>query len=550
MGGWFGIVGRVTNPTRTETTPMRTIPVQTWIANAAARLQGTHGAVTHQARQTGCSRQAVYEQAQKVQAAVAAEYSGGPIRAELLREIQTLRAENQQLRRRLDAALELTVETLQHFTAKAWGMGLSILQIHLLLKVLMETRAPARATIHRWAQAAGVAAGRVLKQLDDACRALIRIGCLDEIFFHRRPVLVGVEPASLVWFVGQRVGRLSGSAWADVVAAWDALELAVADAGVPLQAGIARAQKRRQDQGAVPLDCSLDVFHTLREGQTALAGAWKRLEQDWEAYERAEAQKRHVQQQGIDARAAAGNVRRVWKKVVESFTKYEALESAWKQAKAALGVVRPDGQLNDRAWAESQIAAALPALAGPAWERARNHLRRAESLTFLDRLHAELAALGIAPELLAALVPLWWQRRPRPGTSRTESVAGAQPQAHRLQVQRCRALDRDWRQGYRRVAAVLRGVVRASSAVECLNSVLRMHQSRHRTVTQPMLDLKRLYWNTRAFVQGQRAGKCPYELLGLVVPSNEFWELLKDEFGTALEEAKARAKTQRQSRAA
>ena len=49
------------------------------------------------------------------------------------------------------------------------------------------------------------------------------------------------------------------------------------------------------------------------------------------------------------------------------------------------------------------------------------------------------------------------------------------------------------------MAAVLRGTVRASSAVECMNSILRMHQSRHRTMTPGMLDVKRLYWNTRAF---------------------------------------------------
>src|SRR5208337_3686247 len=76
-------------------------------------------------------------------------------------------------------------------------------------------------------------------------------------------------------------------------------------------------------------------------------------------------------------------------------------------------------------------------------------------------------------------------------------------------------LDPNWREWYRHVAAVLRGTVRASSAVECMNSVLRMHQSRHRTMTPGMLDVKRLYWNTRAFRGGKRKGKCPYEHLGL-----------------------------------
>jgi hypothetical protein len=39
-----------------------------------------------------------------------------------------------------------------------------------------------------------VAAGRVLKGLDEACRALVKVGCFDKIFFHGKPVLVGVEP--------------------------------------------------------------------------------------------------------------------------------------------------------------------------------------------------------------------------------------------------------------------------------------------------------------------------------------------------------------------
>jgi hypothetical protein len=65
--------------------------------------------------------------------------------------------------------------------------------------------------------------------------------------------------------------------------------------------------------------------------------------------------------------------------------------------------------------------------------------------------------------------------------------------------------------------------------VECANSVLRMHQARHRTLNQSLLDLKRLYWNTRCFRRGDRRGKCPYQLLGLDLPSYDFWSLLQSE---------------------
>ena len=122
--------------------------------------------------------------------------------------------------------------------------------------------------------------------------------------------------------------------------------------------------------------------------------------------------------------------------------------------------------------------------------------------------------------------------------------------AHLVQQEICQKLDPNWREWYLQVAVVLRGTVRASSAVECMNSILRMHQARHRNMTQGMLDVKRLYWNTRVFRGGKRKGKCPYEHLGLKLASYDFWDLLKDEFATALEEEKAQAKAKLKARAA
>src|SRR5206468_10983115 len=78
----------------------------------------------------------------------------------------------------------------------------------------------------------------------------------------------------------------------------------------------------------------------------------------------------------------------------------------------------------------------------------------------------------------------------------------------------------------RRVGAVLRGAWRASSLVECVNSVARMQQARHRKMTQGLLDLKRLYWNLRRFRTGRRKAQTPYGLLGLTLPDLSFWEFL------------------------
>ena len=87
-------------------------------------------------------------------------------------------------------------------------------------------------------------------------------------------------------------------------------------------------------------------------------------------------------------------------------------------------------------------------------------------------------------------------------------------------------LGQGWKETYRQVSRALSGVARASSAVECVNSVVRMHQARHRNLSQELLDLKRLFWNCRSFVAGKRKGRCPYEALGLRLPSYDPWALL------------------------
>ena len=60
-----------------------------------------------------------------------------------------------------------------------------------------------------------------------------------------------------------------------------------------------------------------------------------------------------------------------------------------------------------------------------------------------------------------------------------------------------------------------------------MNSVWRMHQGRHRSLTQGLLDLKRLFWNGRVFAAGKRKGQCPYRLLGVRLPTYDPWALLQ-----------------------
>jgi hypothetical protein len=522
---------------------MCTIPFVTWIANAAARFTGLRGAVTEQAQQTGCSRQCVYDHSQKVLAAIEAEHGGGPTREQLIQENQALRQENVQLWDWLCQTIEFPPAKQQEFAVTALAMGLSLNQTLVLLALLLgSAAAPGRSTVHRWVQAAGIAAGVVLKRLDQAAQTLVLVGCLDEIFFRRRPVLVAVEPQSMVWFLGTKAADRKGSTWWAALQPWTALGYAISDAGTGLQAGIDQLQEHRLQTAGAPLEKGLDVFHTKQEAQRVLRVLWSRVERTWEQAESASRAVEEAHRQGRDTRGLAQRARAAWKKAAAAFQRYEQGEAAWNRAEPALSLFRPDGQLNDRMWAEEQVAAALPGFSGCDWSKVRGFLQAPESFTFLDRLHGALDQLAVEAELLAALVHLWWLRRQRRRGGDLAAVGGYRQVAPLVQQVLCQQRDANWHESYRRVAAVLVRAVRASSAVECMNSVLRMHQCRHRTLTQGMLDLKRLYWNTRAFRGGKRRDRCPYEHLGLDLPSYGFWSLLQDELIIAIDAAKAKAK--------
>src|SRR5512142_3559489 len=193
---------------------MLKIPLTIWIANAAACLTGMYGDVTHQAESADCSRQTVYDHAQKVQAAVGAEHAGGPTRAALIQENERLRQENARLWDWLAQTIEFPASKQHEFAVTATAMGLSLNQVLILLALIRGAKArPSRSTIQRRIKAAGQKAARVLKHLDRQCRTWVLVGCLDEIFFHYRPILVGVEPTSMVWFLGQKAEDRQGTTW-------------------------------------------------------------------------------------------------------------------------------------------------------------------------------------------------------------------------------------------------------------------------------------------------------------------------------------------------
>jgi hypothetical protein len=309
--------------------------------------------------------------------------------------------------------------------------------------------------------------------------------------------------------------------WEGHLAPFDRLEFAISDAAKGIGSAVARrAGARRADPEAPTLEHGLDVFHTTMEARRVLARQWRLTEAAWEKAEAADLEVARSQRRGIDARGVAQFARAAWVRAVASFERTDRLEAAWRRAHAALDLFRADGRLNDRRHAEASIAEALKGLTGTDWSKVRHFLNDPRSLSFLDRMHRRLESAEPRADWREAMAWRWWLgHRRAPSSDAATSLVRA--------VGRDRALDGSERASYDRVSAVLSDTFRASSAVECMNSVLRMQQSRHRRMTQPMLDLKRLYWNCHRFRSGPRKKACPYQVLGLDLPTFDFWTLLR-----------------------
>jgi hypothetical protein len=512
------------------------LPLLHWIGNAAAALCGQHGDVTAQAQQAGCSRQTVYDHAAKVQHALEEAQLPGPSRQQLLQELAQLREENRPLWDWLDQTLDCPPDKQQQFTITACAMGLSLTQVLVLLAILLPARRlPSRATLGRWVQHSARRAGRLLQVLDQLCRPLVLCLCLDEIFFRRHPVLMAVEPHSLAWVLGQRASDRCGDTWAKALAAWPDLQDVAADGGSGIERGleitVAQRQQAAAQPGAAPaqpLRARLDVFHIRRDGARALRQEWARAEALWEEAEKVERAKGRFDRRGTDKREFnKTKVEKAWALAVTAFEQACCRERAWQRAAAALQWWRPDGRLNERTWAQAELQAASAELTGSVWAKVRRQLQDERALTFLERLHQELAEAEPCPERRQGLVGLWRWRRHRRGGAGVEGAGGVEGMAEVVEGLVQARLGERWQESYRRVSRVLRRVVRASSAVECVNSVVRMHQARHRNLSQELLDLKRLFFNCRPFREGQRQRRCPYQLLGLKLRTYDPWALLQ-----------------------
>jgi hypothetical protein len=514
---------------------MLSLPNELRIANAAAVLEGPHGQVTQRANQLGLSRQALYRDTDALLHTLDGHHSQQQLQQ--LRDMaDALRRRNAQLEDLLTDAFLLDDDRLAAFASTAQAEGVSLPVCRRLLVVLMDKpvapepakkrQPPSVAQLGRITHEAGRRSTALLAIVDEFSRCRVEQAAGDEIFFGKKPCLMVVEQHSLCWVSGRLADNRSGEEWAKEFRQLPRLRQTTQDGGSGLAKGVDIVNQERQHNNQAPIVAQDDHFHVLREGTRVVRKMQGKVSKMMDKAEKLERKMKSKEWHTGDGRGK-GAVVQAWRRAERAMDAWSAAEQAWSEVAEALRLFTKQGALNSAERARGLLAAALPRLTDPAWSKVRRSLERPQLLVFLEAAQQGIAALPQPVEVVSAAVRVEGLRR-RPEELRGEGISSGALRgvllAAGLVVSLSGAVGA---QAVAGVRSVLRGVWRASSLVECINSVARMQQSRHRKMTQGLLDLKRLYWNCRKFRTGHRRRKSPYELQGLQLPTRDWWELLR-----------------------
>jgi len=502
---------------------MGMVAPQQRIASAFVVFHGGYGAVCHYAQQRGVCRQWVYREAAWVQEALTAKQQ----------ELQQLRAQVRQLQQRqaeleqrLARAVVIDEDKQAALATLGQARGVTLRDCQALLEMLIPGQVLSVATLGRRTQAAAQRAGALLAVLDEVARERVCEAAADEIYV-KDPVLMVVEPESLCWIAGRLSTEASGEAWRREFEVFPKLEQVMCDAGAGLAKGAGLVNEKRRAQGQPEVIEQGDHYHALRGGGLGLRKAERQAR---EAFAEAEVAEKELAQSTRNGQKRTGPAVRAsfaWKKAEQAMDTWQTQQRLWQATKDALQLFTPSGELNTRARAEGVLAETLAQLPDT-FAKSKRLLLKSEVLNFLDRVQAKIAALPFPAELTQAAVRQEGLRR------RPEALHGNDRQAGALRgvLLVCAVVLSKAGEEGQRVATQIRDIIRrayrASSLVECINSVLRMQQAGHRRMTQGLIDLKRLYWNSHRFGGGRRRNTTPYQRLGITWPEDlNWWNLLK-----------------------
>ncbi len=503
------------------------------IALKYLRQGGFYGVITDLANAYNTNRQRVYDILDRISAAFLPKPPGpipkpeevmGKRIAELEAENTSLRARVQALETKLENSVEVTYERLRNLSLTLTVLPVSYRDIRDIVALAYgKNHAPSEASLCRIVQHYGTIAGMIL--LDEEVTSKFSSAGVDEIFFHQTPILTVVDPDSMAVGACERSEDRTGESWHAVLSHFPNLRYVISD------------EARGIGNGVYLTDASMlhqkDLYHLVSEISRTTRRLESRLGKLLKAEERA-------WQDWAKGRIYIKTMEKTLATVDRQLELMEQYYQAMELLDFAFCSVTSDYAVNTREHGHQVLSDVIQRLR-PLTELEIDDLigvlekRVSGCLVFLDQLQRELSCVPVELEqdslFTAEQIREWAIQEVCLQQAMADEPSDEVFSAYRQLWEKVRSLKKltpIFLQVVSEVRKLLYRPKRASSLVECYNSILRPIQQVKKQVTQEFLWLKALHHNMKTFKQGRRKGKSPFQLLGVDFGKQDWIQLLDD----------------------
>jgi predicted DNA-binding protein YlxM (UPF0122 family) len=444
--------------------------------------------------------------------------------AELEAENATLRARVQTLEAKLENSVQITSQRVRDLSLTLTVLPVSYRDVRDIIALAYgEKYAPSEASLCKMVQHYGTIAGLIL--LDAEITSKFSSAGVDEIFFHQTPILTVVDPDSMAVGACERSEDRTGGSWNSVLSHFPNLRYVISDEakgignGVYLTDAIILHQK--------------DLYHLVSE----ISGTTRRLETRLEKLLKAEEK---AWQDWAKGRIYIKTMEKTLATVDRQLELMEQYYQAMELLDFAFYSVSSDHKVNTREHGHQVLSEVLQRLRSLTELEIDDLIvvlekRALGCLIFLDQLQHELSSTPVEleqdSEFTSEQIREWAIQEVCLQHAMADEPSDEVFSAYSELWKKVRSLKKLiplFLKIVSEVKKLLYRPKRASSLVECFNSILRPIQQVKKQATQEFLWLKALHHNMKTFKQGKRKGKSPFQLLGVDFGNRDWIRLLED----------------------
>lgn len=423
----------------------------------------------------------------------------------------------------LEAATSpVSVKKIQSILRAAFSLSISKRKIKLLLNAYSEK------------------AHRIFKNLE--LELYVENIGLDEVFCGRKPILVGIDLESFAVVLVEKSNTRTHKDWLEVLKPFELVKLVASDEGTGLVKAIKEWKRAHQ----------LDLFHFKREAHKLLrhleSQAYKKIEKEYQLLKKLSKKNGEVVE--LLEKYELHQVETL--KTIELF---DLVEKNLKIIFEALDPFDQSGKLQEPSKSLLKIKNASERLKKTTKNKRINKIADKaldkRLLHYLKELNEKLQSVVLRwkkggktfsrKKVFEIMGNFFYEKNKRikvyekPGESRKELLERRNKLLKKhfdkrfsngVELQIVSESLSNFEEVYDSVIRAFSEIYRSSSLVESYNSQIRISQQVKKGVSNKNLWLSALKWNVTRFEGGKRAGKSPFEILGVKVKSNDWLELL------------------------